>query len=480
MGESDLEGVPEPGTIILDKFRIDRVIGRGGMGCVVAATHLQLEQRIAIKFLLRKSMHNPDNLVRFQREARAAARIQNDHVARVSDVGVLEDGTPFMVMEYLEGSDLGSLLKRRGQLNGGEAAALLLQTCEAVAAAHAEGVIHRDLKPENLFITHLADGSPRIKVLDFGISKVDEAEAAGLTQTAALVGSPRYMSPEQMTNARAVDERTDIWSLGCILYESVSGKSPFEGSTLPQICSAILSTDPIPLLKVAPTVDSEMATIVEACLHKDPVARFANVKELALRLAPFAPVQAATSLPRIESTLGLTLPLGTPSSAAARGLETDPTIVASPQRGTSSSSVGAITETPVSQTLDGPPPRRSWLVAAVAVGALVGIAATVATRHSSPPKKMVGPAPASSAIAAPTPSPAATAVRSASAATTKPLRDASVARPPIPVVRPSPAVPLPRPQPRGAPSPVADPQPPSPPPVSSPPPLRQRPGDEVF
>ncbi|HEY3500068.1 MAG TPA: serine/threonine-protein kinase, partial [Polyangiaceae bacterium] len=215
-----------PGQVLAGKYAVERVLGRGGMGVVVAAQHLQLFHHVAIKLMLPEVAANSEAVLRFVREARAVTRIKSEHVVRVSDVGTLDSGEPFMVMEYLEGADLGALLLQRGPLPIAEAAEYVLQACDAIAEAHALGIIHRDLKPPNLYLSRRADGSPVVKVLDFGISKAQTAAGDAMTRTSALMGSPLYMSPEQMTSSRDVDPRSDIWSLGIILYKLVSGRLP--------------------------------------------------------------------------------------------------------------------------------------------------------------------------------------------------------------------------------------------------------------
>src|ERR1700722_2251218 len=195
----------EPGEGLAGKYRIERVLGAGGMGGVVAAHHIQLDQRVALKFLVPEALLNPESVARFAREARAAVKIKSEHVARVTDVGQLESGAPYMVMEYLDGSDLSTWLQERGRLPVDQAVDFILQACEALADAHALGIVHRDLKPANLFCIRRSDGQPSIKVLDFGISKVTDASgsaSASVTRTAALMGSPLYMSPEQMLSSK--------------------------------------------------------------------------------------------------------------------------------------------------------------------------------------------------------------------------------------------------------------------------------------
>ncbi len=302
--QKSIVGVGE-GDILAGKYRIEQVLGSGGMGVVVAARHLELDERVAIKFLLPEALSNPEVVARFAREARAAVRIKNEHVARITDVGRLESGVPYIIMEYLEGSDLQSLLEKRGALPLDQALDFILQACEAIAAAHALGIVHRDLKPANLFLVRLGDGSSSIKVLDFGISKISAMSepAPAITHTQTLLGSPLYMPPEQMRSARNADARSDIWSLGILLYELVAGKPPFSGSTVAEVLTQVLDAAPPNLSTRVPSVPPALAAVVERCLQKDPARRFADVAELANALLPFAPVQSHASVQRIVRVL---------------------------------------------------------------------------------------------------------------------------------------------------------------------------------
>lgn len=294
------------GDLIADKYRVDRVLGVGGMGVVVAAHHLRLDELVAIKLLLPEALADADAVRRFEREARAAVKIKSEHVARIIDVGTLDDGVPFIVMEYLQGEDLADRVARTGPLAVEDAIELLLQACEAIAEAHALGIVHRDLKPANLFCVHGADGRPSIKVLDFGISKLTRAGAASsglsMTKTRAVMGSPYYMSPEQMESPRRVDARTDIWSLGIVLYQLLTGEVPFAGETLPQVCVNVATRPAPPLRKARPDVPNGLEAIGLRCLEKDPNKRFPTVAALATALGRFGPRRAQASLDRITRT----------------------------------------------------------------------------------------------------------------------------------------------------------------------------------
>lgn len=290
------------GDILAGKFRIESVLGHGGMGVVVAARHLQLDEKVAIKFLLPTALERPEAVARFVREAKAAIRIKSEHVVRVTDVGTLESGAPYMVMEYLEGTDLSQWLRQRGTMSVELLVGFMLQALEAIAEAHALGIIHRDLKPANLFCIRGRDGLLSIKVLDFGISKLQDVNPSGVElqmTAAAAMGSPLYMSPEQMRSARDVDVRTDIWSIGVIMYELLTGAPPFRGESLSEICVRAASFSPPPMRNVRPDLPLELRAAILKCLEKSPNDRFGNVAELAHALLPFAPKQARTSVERI-------------------------------------------------------------------------------------------------------------------------------------------------------------------------------------
>ncbi len=254
-------GVTEPtkdalpvavGETIAGKYRVERVLGRGGMGVVVAAMHEKLRQRVAIKMLLPETKASENAVTRFMREARAAAAIRGEHVARVLDVGELDGGAPYIVMEYLEGRDLSEVFKESAPLPIEEAVGFVLQACEAIAEAHAAGIVHRDLKPSNLFLTRRPDGTALVKVLDFGISKalLTAAGEGTLTTASSFVGSPIYSPPEQLLAAHDVDARADIWALGTILYEGLGGRPPYVGDSPMHVASRIFHEAPTSLAEL--------------------------------------------------------------------------------------------------------------------------------------------------------------------------------------------------------------------------------------
>lgn len=280
--------MPKVGDVIAGKYRLDKVAGEGGMGVVYAATHLVLKQTVAVKVLLPSAATSEAVVERFAREAQAAARIQSEHVARVMDAGSLASGAPFLVMEFLDGCDLEELLKLQGTLPLAEVADYLLQALEALAHAHAVGIVHRDLKPANLFLACRPDGSNAIKMLDFGISKAmtSKPEEKVLTGQAVL-GSPVYMSPEQLRNAKEIDPRADLWSLGVVTYELLSGAPPFDGDGVGEIFAAILEKDPTPLHELVPNVPKEFSDIVAKCLQRKVDERWPSAAELARAVAKF-------------------------------------------------------------------------------------------------------------------------------------------------------------------------------------------------
>ena len=291
------------GDLLADKYRVEAVLGEGGMGVVVAAMHLALDERVAIKLMRPEALLREDGVARFLREARAVVKLKSEHVARVLDVGTLETGEPYIVMEYLEGQDLAHRLLGQGPVPVTEVVDIVLQACDAIAEAHGRGIVHRDLKPANLFLTTGRAGEPLVKVLDFGISKVNSFgdKAESVTHSAVLLGSPVYMSPEQMRSSRDVDVTTDIWSLGVILYEAFGGRVPFDEQTIGALMARVLTEAPPSLALARPDLPLALVAVVSRCLEKDASKRYPSVAELAEALAAFGPKGAALRVERIHS-----------------------------------------------------------------------------------------------------------------------------------------------------------------------------------
>jgi len=279
----------QPGDVIGGTYVIERLLGEGGMGAVYVAHEERLGRRVAIKVLLSAVADNPEAVARFEREARSAAALQSDHVTRVLSVGQLASGAPYIAMELLEGEDLATLLAKRGALAPLEVVELMLPVCEALTEAHALGIVHRDLKPANIFLARRPTGATTVKVLDFGISKSATASASPtLTKTTAVMGTPMYMSPEQLKEAKSVDGRADVWALGVVMYELLAGGPPFLSDALAELCAFILTMEPEPLVRRRPDLPPALGTIVHRCLEKDPARRFADVRELRAALSAFA------------------------------------------------------------------------------------------------------------------------------------------------------------------------------------------------
>jgi serine/threonine-protein kinase len=447
---------------LLGKYAIERVIAEGGMGTVVAARHIELHRRVAIKLIASAFAPDPEVCARFRQEARAAAAIRSEHVCRVLDVGETPDGVQFIVMEHLEGEDLDACLAREGPLSVEDAVGCLLEACEAIAEAHAMGIVHRDLKPDNLFMARRADGSPIVKVLDFGISKGAPSDAAGpATGPAQILGTPQYMAPEQIRNDAEVDARADIWALGATLYDLLSGERPFTGASPQDVIAQVLTGSPEPLCAVRPEVPSELAAVVERCLQKDPAKRFQTLAELARALAPFGPAGITRSVARIERLLGDVTP-PPPEVVELRSRRRAPslddarlTLRSEPPGGVSMS-----TPPPSDFIVTRPPsaarPRRRGMLIAAACTLVAGAVAVTAHQDGAPDLAETMPARAMSAAAtaklvgeatpeAPLSTPAmatplAASVASAQARTAKPVRAPRAAPKKAPATTPAPAV----------------------------------------
>jgi serine/threonine-protein kinase len=420
-----------PGEVIADKYRVKGVIGQGGVGVVVAADHMTLRRPVAIKFIRPEIAYEPEVVRRFLREARATAQLRSEHVARVMDVDKIDDGPAYLVMELLDGRDFGAVLKEDGPLPVDAAVDYILQACDAVAEAHALGIVHRDIKAANLFLTRGPGGKPLIKVLDFGLSKVagPEARASSMSLTSAnhVLGSPHYMSPEQMRSSRDADARSDIWALGVVLYTFLAGRVPFEGTFLTEVCAAVLSGSAPSVKMVRPEVPDGLADVIARCMRLEPEDRYQSVAELVAALAPF---RETSALPAV--------PVAAPVEPAAPS-----------------------TVRPIAATIAGVRPARSlerqtvvrWGLAAAGAAALVAVVALLGraprAADSTPPPVVstsaattVDPPPAPPPTSAPTPSVAVRAPSSPATTHDAPVRRAPAtgARRPSPAASPATAV----------------------------------------
>ena len=400
---TDLDPPMPIGTIVADRYEVTGFLGRGGMGFVVAARHRELGERVAIKFLNRS-----ESAERFFREARAAAGIENDHVVRIYDAGRLASGEPYIVMEHLSGEDLAARLHRTGAMGLETVATILVDICLALAEAHAAGIVHRDLKPENIFLARRWSGDEVVKLLDFGVAKVPDAGA--LTQTDNVLGTPAYMSPEQLLGSRDVDHRTDIWSLGIILYELLTDELPFEGETFFHLGIRIREK-PTPRVRCARgDVPEAIDAVIARCLAKQRTDRYADVSELAEALAPFLPAEMAHLIPRIRRIVNERLRRAATLVSTITPESKEPTSTRDDQLATEESRFESGSGKPMTQSVvldslstsrpshDGKH-RRLALVAPLC---LAGVAAIAIARRSHPaPSAMVGPleAPASASIA---------------------------------------------------------------------------------
>jgi serine/threonine-protein kinase len=387
---------PRPGDVVAGKYIVDRLIGSGGMGVVVAARHLQLGERVALKFLL--SSTDESFAARFLREAQLAVRIKSEHVARVLDVATLDDGAPYMVMELLEGSDLDRLLRDEGPPPLAVAMDYVLQACEAVAEAHSLGIVHRDLKPANLFLTRRPDGSPLVKVLDFGISK-QLAEFRGpldrsLTRADDVLGSPQYMAPEQVRDPRNVDARCDVFSLGSILYKLLTGKPAFDGGNAATVLALVLSEPPIPLREHRPEIPPALEALVLRCLEKDPAARVPTVEALARGLLPFATRRARKDWGEPIVVAPQALPAVSIATLSSHVLENDGG--AKPQRRTVFAAGAALVLMMLGATIA----LLSWSRLHAATGGVVVASSAIPGAPSTPVASAIPP-PASAPVAIP-------------------------------------------------------------------------------
>ena len=356
------------GTVV-DRYTIVRLLGQGGMGAVFEARHATLARRFAIKFLLPALAANREVLRRFENEAKAAGGLEHPNLVAVTDFGRTADGAPYLVMEFLEGSDCAALLQRAGPLPIGRAVNIVVQACRGLAVAHKAGIVHRDLKPENLFLCDAGDGGDLVKVLDFGIAKLRPADAGLTTGTGTTFGTAHYMSPEQARGAGGIDQRADVWSLGVVLYELLAGRRPFEGEQFLHVIHEILTAEPAPIRDLRPDLPSGLVMAVSRAMTKDAAQRSPSVQVWADSLAPF-----------VETRPGFSKPATPHAPAAARTMPTPPTYPGPARQ----SPRGSVTR---------------WVLGLSVVAIVAAVVWLGARRPAAPPQAVSAPATAPAATA---------------------------------------------------------------------------------
>ncbi len=374
----------EIGDVLVGKYKVESILGQGGMGVVIAAMHLHLQERVALKFLRPGAGKSEEFNARFLREAQVTAKLRSEHIVKVSDVGTLESGAPYMVMEYVSGTDLRTLIKKEAPLPIPRAIDYIVQACEGLAEAHSFSVVHRDLKPSNLFVTTRRDGSDLVKVLDFGISKanlVNASEVEDLTAAGALLGSPKYMSPEQLMNTAQVDERSDVWSLAVVLYEMLTGVPPFVAESHAATCMRVLGTGPPPsLCAKRDDVPPELEAAIFRALERDLARRTPNVAEFAEDIVDatrmMLPGSVAVSVQRIRRTIeshGLNVTGGMPSRSERHRSLSD-----SYTSGSHPSASGAV----LSAKTEPPRKKGIWIAGGIAVLTIFALIGIIVARGS--------------------------------------------------------------------------------------------------
>ena len=464
-----------PGVVLDGKYLVGRIIGAGAVGIVFEAKNVELDETVAIKCLRPEMLVDAAMVARFAREAKAAAAIKSEYVATVHDVGTTEDGAPYIVMEYLDGKDLGAAVLEGGVLPARTAVEYALQCCEALAVAHAKGIVHRDIKPENLLLTERAGGMRIVKVLDFGISKTALTGSIfqnelPIVKTVNLMGTPLYMSPEQVRVSDSVDVRSDIWSLGMVIYEILTGRTAFNGQSITEICAQIIESPPDPIELHRNDLPSGLVEVIAKCLQKDVARRYQNVAELALALMPFGPKRTRLNVERAIAVLQAAGQVGAHLTfdSTVPPATTDPPMPPIPPASSLPSGLLGMPQSVPVPSSHPPPAKRPmgfWIgVAAVSALALLGIglllgrgSASKATptpvaMPSVAPPAMTTAAAAAATTSSPAPSVAPEPSVTAAATAAKPT-----ARPTAPVAWPpphttTPAAPAARPsaKPKGA------------------------------
>jgi eukaryotic-like serine/threonine-protein kinase len=395
-----------PGTLIGQSVRLKRLLGQGGMGSVWVADHLALQTEVAVKLISAEIAQNSEAVARFQREATAAAQLKSPHVVQIFDHGVMPEGLPYIVMELLEGHDLGRRIQEQGTLPVGEVVSIVSQVCRALGKAHTRGIVHRDIKPENIFLTD-SDGELFVKVLDFGIAKHGQDSAMNMTSTGAMVGTPYYMSPEQVMSSKGVDFRSDLWSLAVVAYNALTGRLPFSAETLGALCVAINTASFEPATRVRPDLPASLDTWFERALNRSPDKRFESARSMAETL------QAATSMARapMASSVGWGAgpSTGIASAVTTSGMQT-PNPMHTPPAMLSPDQPHTLLDASITGTRT---PRSKAALIGIALGGtgllVIGIAVAAMLSRSGTPETVTSPDPARSPAASAGPGPHASA-----------------------------------------------------------------------
>ena len=398
------------------------------MGLVIKAHNMAIDEHVAMKLLRDDINIDEANIERFIREAKNAVKLKSEHVAKIKDVGTFQDGRPYMVMELLEGADLGHMLLDQGRLERTRAVDLVLQACDALAEAHSLGIVHRDIKPTNLFVSTRRDGTDLLKVLDFGISKARAGPEMSLTQTSSMLGTPAYMSPEQMRSARGVDPRSDIWSLGTVLYELVEGRPPFDAQNFAELC-VMVATEPYAPMRMTP----ELTPVIDRCLAKNIAERYQDIAELAYDLQAYSsePERARRSVGRIFRILGVQHPDSRDSTPGPYTLtRNDPSSISVPIR----------LPTPTMPVLVVRRPWKTIVLLLLLCGVGIGVGVWAMTQQRDPEPQASG-APADSqpttAVESPPDAAVATEVDAGTAAGRAPIERVEPETPAVTVKKPA-------------------------------------------
>ena len=423
---SDAPTAPDPDPLLeqeIDKYRVVKLIGRGGMGSVYEALNTRIQKRVALKFIESRLAKNPEVVARFHREALAASAIDSPHIVQIFDSGVTGDGTPYIVMELLPGQDLGRHLRAIGRLELGAALHVVAQILKALGRAHAAGIVHRDLKPDNVFLVEREGDASAVKLLDFGVSKIASREGVPLetlTQQGTVVGTPHYMSPEQAQALPDVDRRTDIYSVGAILYECLAGRPPHVGRSYEQVIVHICTRDVEDVRIAAPEVPEAVSAVIAHSLARDRDQRYASAAEFLDALVQATPEELRDKY--LKPLLGLDKISLRPASSSSSNRKriTDPALTPTEQVAVTTpvgrardgmvdglaetvraqSSPGVRSAEPATLPAAGLKPRLSPTVALIGAAALAGaVVLFVVLRDPSPNGGLPAPT-ASSQVAA--------------------------------------------------------------------------------